>query len=214
METKESKQQTNNDNNSNGIVSLLLMSVGVATASAFAMFMAWGGVILVLLAAVIAVPFVAIWYGLKMGRDANGDSIRSRWNRSPLKQRLELLSEQTDSGIVIAHRDSTQIVFANSKARNALGESLVGITVEKESRSPVRLVRMNGVNIATDSHPAVLLKNSAQSRFKADVEYSTPDGDISFSVKARELRESENEKGDFLLYILRRKNQIHETLAS
>lgn len=57
-------------------------------------------------------------------------SIHRLWEKLPERAPLETVAELYGTPALITHRDSTAVVYANSAAKDLLGDSLVGLSVD------------------------------------------------------------------------------------
>jgi hypothetical protein len=175
-----------------------------------------GAIFFLLAAAVVLIPigvlamlplfaFVggSILVSLLRGPEEPRGAGRAKWNQVPARMRIESLTEGLKTAALIAHKDSTEIVFANSKANELLKTSLLGQTAESEQEHKYRIVKMNGARITRSNHPAILLRRAINPLLRARVIVATPEGDLPVEVKARKLFATPEDLGDFLLYTLR-----------
>jgi hypothetical protein len=113
---------------------------------------------------------------------------------------VEQLAEGMSDPVLITHRESTQILFANSKAKHFLGTGLVGRTSESEKELPFKPLSFEGAPVDAGNHPAIRMKSRARDLTRARVTWLTPAGERMLELRIHELQmEGEVHAGDFLL---------------
>jgi hypothetical protein len=134
-------------------------------------------------------------------------SAQAQWRSIPASVKLERYAEQVTEPILITHRDSTEIIYANSSAQEVLGDSLVGRTAHSESGLMYKPVRVDGLPVERDNHPAIRMKSIETKKAKANVTWLTPEGEKAVELRVRRLDFANALRGDFLLVKVRLEEQ-------
>ncbi|WP_413288829.1 PAS domain-containing protein [Bdellovibrio sp. HCB337] len=174
---------------------LFMAALFAFTSLIFSFLLVWGGGLLLPL---ILLPLTSAFLPKpkKHCADEADQGFVELWKQQALHTILEKETESTPLPVVITHRESTAIVYANSTAREILGECLVGRTVDSEQGLPFKPVIVNGERIDKENHPAVLIKAKGE---KADFEvlWATPVGEIPFRFHAEPLLKGVHGVGEF-----------------
>lgn len=185
-----------------GVSKITAVTAMVVMISSLAAFLAWGGIILIFFGGLIAAPFILI-RAIRSKWDSRLSSAKSMWRSINRSKKLESLLEEVDSAAMVAHRNSTEVVYANKKAISLLGENLLGRTAYSEENLPSRPVRINQREISEQNHPALRMQEGSTKAINADVIWLTPEGTKKLEIKARRIFRKKRLDEDFVLYIMK-----------
>lgn len=170
------------------LTSALIGYVGLMT------FLAMGGIVFIIPFLLIGFPLLAL--AKKKFPESHA---RSKWHSFPHSTKLELIAEKIPVPVLITHRDSTEIIFANSKAKEILGGPLVGRTAHSDEAFRFKPVKVNGLPISAENHPALQMKASATQKMRTLITWLTPTGERSLDCQIRSLFASPADAENFLL---------------
>ena len=123
------------------------------------------------------------------------------WRRLPARSHLEIVTDLYGIPALVAHRNSTAVVYANEAARGVFGETLVGRTVQPAEALPRGPVCFNGQPITPVNHPGLVLE--AEAPVSGDVVWSTEAGQKRFVLDAQPMLKGPWDTGDFYLMTFR-----------
>lgn len=132
---------------------------------------------------------------------SSGREAMQVWRKLPARPHLEIVTDLYDVPALVAHRNSTAVVYANEAARGLFGESLVGRTVQPAEVLPSGPVCFNGKPITPENHPGLVLE--AESPTRGDIVWSTEAGNRRFLLDSQPMLKGAWATGDFYLMTFR-----------
>ncbi|MNL30425.1 hypothetical protein D3C87_1521610 [compost metagenome] len=175
----------------------------LAAAVIFFTILVWGGALLLPVALLILGPVVYFSTRDEESRAVFVERIDNlrHWKKLPQRLQLEKAAESHGLPVMISHRESTAIVYANKTAREWLGQDLVGRTVDSEDVLDFRPLRVNGEPVDKNKHPALIVKNQTEPK-AIEVLWATPLGEIPFCFEGKKLLVESGLNDDYLVLTL------------
>jgi hypothetical protein len=168
----------------------------LSAATVVSALLVWGGALLLPLALLVLAPVIFFSTREEYSEYTIAERIDNlkRWKKIPQRLMLEEEVERQGLPVMISHRESTAIVYANKTARDWLGQDLVGRTVDSEENLPFKPLKVNGKPVDKNLHPALMVKNQV-SAVPLKVLWATPRGDFPFTFEGKRLQlESEQDE--------------------
>lgn len=175
----------------------------LAAAIAFSVLIVWGGTLLLPLALLILGPVIYFSTRDEETRVVLIERIDNlkNWKNVPQRLQFEEAAERQGLPVIISHKESTAIVFANRTALEWLGKDLVGRTVDSEEGLAFRPLQMNGVPVDKNRHPALLVQKQAEPK-AIEVLWATPLGQIPFCFEGKKLLAESDYNDEYLVMTL------------
>ncbi|RZA01811.1 MAG: hypothetical protein EOP11_17205 [Proteobacteria bacterium] len=127
---------------------------------------------------------------------SKGEALRL-WQVLSARPHLEIVTDLYDIPAVVAHRNSTAVVYANAAAQELFGQDLVGRTVKPEAANPSQPICYNGLPVNGENHPGLLLE--AEAPVRRDVVWSAGGENRRFVLDAQPMLKNAWDNGDFYL---------------
>lgn len=178
----------------------------------FFMVLVWGGALLLPVALLILGPVVYFSTRDEETRAVFVERIDNlkHWKKLPQRLQLERAIEGQGLPVMISHRESTAIVYANRTAREWLGQDLVGRTVDSEDVLAFKPLRVNGELVDKNKHPALMVRNQTEPK-AVEVLWATPLGEISFCFEGKKLLFESELNEDYLILTLHPKKSYQDS---
>lgn len=175
----------------------------LGAAVTFSVILVWGGALLLPIALLILGPVVYFSTRDEESRAVFVERIDNlrHWKKFPQRLQLERAIESQGLPVMISHRESTAIVYANKTAREWLGQDLVGRTVDSEDVLAFKPLRVNGELVDKNKHPALMIKNQTEPK-AIEVLWATPLGEIPFCFEGKKLGVESGVNEDYLVLTL------------
>jgi hypothetical protein len=179
----------------------------LAAAVAFSILLVWGGTLLLPIALLILGPVVYFSTRDEEMRTVLVERLDNlkNWKSIPQRMQFEIAAERQGLPVIISHKESRAIVYANRTALEWLGKDLVGRTVDSEEGMAFKPLRMNGVPIDKNQHPALQVQKQTEPK-AMEVLWATPLGEIPFCFEGKKLLAESEFNDEYLVMTLHPKS--------